>query len=128
MAPPSRPSDGQKPKNNGDQPTSQQTLTHKPDDKTRLASVLQGTPASSDSKPAADLVPRTVLKPKPNSDDDMADFVRDVVNDFGPDRYAFFIYLGMVGVVLAAAIGFFLLSWAAIVTIIVLFTGFVVVS
>ncbi len=128
MAPPTRPNNTQEPQNTTDQPSSQ-TLTHKPDDKTRLASPLQGAPIISDGRtPASEQAPRPVSKPKPKSADEMADFVRDTVNDFGPDRYAFFIYLGMVGVALAAGIGFFLLSWAAIATLIVVCITFVIVS
>jgi len=56
------------------------------------------------------------------------EFIREIVEDFGPDRFAFFVYLGLIGIGFVSIIGFFLLSWSWITAIICVFIGFVVVS
>jgi len=56
------------------------------------------------------------------------EFIREIVEDFGPDRFAFFVYLGLIGIGFVSIIGFFLLSWSWITAIICVFIGFVTVG
>ena len=56
------------------------------------------------------------------------EFIREMVEDFGPDRFAVFVYLGLLGLGLVSVVGFFLLSWSWITAIICVLIGFVVVS
>ncbi|KAK4157657.1 glycosyltransferase [Chaetomidium leptoderma] len=55
----------------------------------------------------------------------MERFVREMVEDFGPDRFAVFVYLGLIGIMITSVIGFFILSWSWITAIIGVFIGFV---
>ncbi len=55
------------------------------------------------------------------------EFIREMVDDFGPDRFAVFVYLGLIGIGLVSIVGFFLLSWSWITAIICVLIGFVVV-
>ncbi|KAL2160182.1 hypothetical protein VTH06DRAFT_1838 [Thermothelomyces fergusii] len=57
---------------------------------------------------------------------EMEEFVRELVADLGPDRFALGVYLGLVGIAVLATAGFFLLSWSWIVAIVSVFVSFVI--
>lgn len=104
-------------------------VTHKPDDKTRpngpheevnISSKLGGTDSTQKAqKPASE----TNL----TTEAEMEQSVRQMVEDFGPDRFAVFVYLGLIGIAIISIFGFFLLSWSWITAIICVFIGFVAV-
>ncbi|KAK4101971.1 glycosyltransferase family 1 protein [Parathielavia hyrcaniae] len=56
----------------------------------------------------------------------MDQIVREMVEDFGPDRFAFFVYLGLTGIIIVSIVGFFLLSWSWITAIVLVFITFLV--
>ncbi|EAQ86830.1 hypothetical protein CHGG_08083 [Chaetomium globosum CBS 148.51] len=56
----------------------------------------------------------------------MEKFIRDMIEDFGPDRFAFFVYLGLVCIGMISIAGLFLLPWSSITTIITGLVTFVI--
>ncbi|KAL2175355.1 glycosyltransferase family 1 protein [Thermothelomyces heterothallicus CBS 202.75] len=56
----------------------------------------------------------------------MEEFIRELVADIGPDRFALFVYIGLIGIAILSTAGFFLLSWSWIVAIVNVFVAFVI--
>lgn len=54
--------------------------------------------------------------------------IREMLHEFGPDRFAIYVYTGLSGIAVVSIAAFFLLSWSWIVAIINVLLGFVVVS
>ncbi|KAK4141157.1 glycosyltransferase [Dichotomopilus funicola] len=52
--------------------------------------------------------------------------IREMLHEFGPDRFATYVYAGLGGIAVVSVVAFFLLSWSWIVAIINVFLGFVV--
>lgn len=63
-----------------------------------------------------------------NPDAEMERFIREIIEDLGPDRFAVFVYIGLAAIGIISIIGFFLLSWSSIIVTITGFITFVVVS
>lgn len=102
-----------------------QPPTHKPDDKTR-SSGQEGAKDGSNIRPTKST---QIPVPQANTSDDAEmEFIREMIDDFGPDRFAVFVYLGLVGIIMISVVGFFLLSWSWITAIICVLIGFIAVS
>lgn len=102
-----------------------QPLIHKPDDKTRPS----GQEAAKDDSNTSTSEPTQIPVPPANpSDAAEMDFIRELIEELGPDRFAVFVYLGILGIILASVVGLCLLSWSWITAIICVFLGFVAVS
>lgn len=102
----------------GEELTGLQTFQHKPDDKTRPANIGVTKESSALQSPVSIANPEA----------EMEKFIRDMIEDFGPDRFAFFVYLGLVCIGMISIAGLFLLPWSSITTIITGFVTFVIVS
>jgi hypothetical protein len=99
------------------------TFTHKPDDKTR--SERHHEDEKTTNSTTSPQIP--VQKNTPDKKAEM-DLVREMLHEFGPDRFAIYVYAGLLGISTASLIGFFLLSWSWITAIIAILIGFVIVS
>lgn len=54
--------------------------------------------------------------------------IREKVADIGPGRSALLVYLGLINIAIFSVIGFFLLSWSWIVSLVTVFISFVIVG
>ena len=111
---------------NGEKRGLLQTRNHNPDDKTRPNRHHDG--ATVDPIIKVESSVRTGSDPDPGTDAEMEEFVREMVHDFGPDRFAVFVYLGLIVISIISIAGFFLLSWSWIVAIVNVLATFVIVS
>jgi hypothetical protein len=100
-------------------------LTHKSDDKTR-PSGQEGANDDSNIKPTNS---GQIPAPQANTSDGAEmEFMRELIQELGPDRLAVFVYFGLVGFIVASVVGLFFLSSSWITAIICVFLGFVAVS
>jgi hypothetical protein len=106
-----------------------QTLTNKPDDKSRLDSHHKGASTSYNSKATASASISSSNKTRPGNDAEM-EVLRETADELRrcPDWFAIKIYVGLLFVIVSCIIGFFRLSWSWIIAIIAVFITFVVVS
>lgn len=109
----------------GENRSSLASINVKPDDKSRSNTSHEGAAvAPSDKAEFSD-------DKKTHSDSSTGvemDEIRKMMEDIGPDRFALFVYLGLMGIAILSIVGFFLLSWSWIVAIANVFIAFVIVS